>query len=1208
MRRKARKRNMQSKVQRFLLVVGILVGLADIAVAADSTDLAKGFQTPPASARPWVYWFWLNGNITREGITADLEAMRRVGIGGVLIMEVDQGTPKGPANFAGPKWRELFKFMLAEANRLGIEVNMNNDAGWCGSGGPWITPEVSQKMLVWTETNVAGPTKFAAALRQPEANAGYYRDIVVLALPTPAAESAAIADNSPKFTTSAGGKRVEGKKSAGKSATHFELPSPDADKPPYVQIEFPQPLTARTLTFAIKQIGSVFLECHGMLQVSDDGTTFRTVCEFDTTPPLQSLAFDTLSARFFRILFNKANTKAERLEISDVQLSARAGINDIRAKAAFAASSPIATRAAWPAADPGTTVPRDGILDLTSHMDMRSSPHPNPLPRGEGTDDRGRLTWDAPAGKWTVLRIGYTTAGIENHPAPVGGLGLECDKLSKEGADACFAGLMAKIITDSKPLAGKTLVSTHIDSWETGSQNWTARFREEFQRRRGYDLLPYLAVITGRVVESPEISERFLWDLRQTVADLLIENYAGRMRELAHRHGLRLSIEAYDQVPCNQMVYAGQADEPMGEFWSWPKFEMASSCTEMSSAAHVYGRRILGAEAFTATNAEKWRGYPGLIKDEGDWAFCEGINRFVFHRYAMQPWLDAKPGMSMGPWGLHYERTETWWADSAAWHAYLARCQFLLQQGLFVADICCLEPEGSPMAFVPPTSVRPAGTERGVYNFDGCTPEVLYTRMKVKDGRLVLPDGMSYRLLVLPAAETMTPRLLGRIKELVDAGATVIGPAPLKSPSLSDYPRCDDEVARLAKELWATGKVADRSPSRVLAELGVRPDFSASQPLRYTHRRLDNADTDIYFIANGQPQAVDTVCTFRISGRRPELWQPDSGRIDPISVFDQTPGWTRIPLRLDPSGSAFVVFRPGAVKPSEQIVSVTRDGRQLFGGKATADETRVPRAASLPVSSTLADKQPVQPSHEVSVPIFCAEESASRPGEEPTLDFVRGEAWQPGDYVLKTRDGQSRRSVVSDLPKPLAIDGPWEVRFAPGGGAPEKITLDRLISWSKHTDPGVKYFSGEATYLNTIHVPTEMLASNRRVYLDLGKVQVMARLKLNGRDLGVLWKPPYLVDVTDALKPGDNALEVAVVNLWINRQIGDETLPEDSKRNVNGTLKEWPAWLQQGKPSPTGRHTFTSWRLWKKGDPLQESGLLGPVLLRVTQRIGAENP
>ena len=312
-------------------------------------------------------------------------------------------------------------------------------------------------------------------------------------------------------------------------------------------------------------------------------------------------------------------------------------------------------------------------------------------------DASGRLTWQVPEGKWLVLRFGHTTTSTDNHPAPESGRGLECDKLSKEAVEAHFNALMGRLIDDNRAFAGKgkVLVSTHIDSWEVGSQNWTPRMREEFQKRRGYDLLPLLPIFTGRVVDSLEISERFLWDLRQTVSDLLIENYAGHFRTLANRHGLRLSIEAYDGVPCDEMTYAGQADEPMSEFWSWDKFSAAYSCTEMASAAHVYGKPILGAEAFTATDSEKWLGHPAYIKDLGDWAFCEGVNRFVFHRYAMQPWTNPNraPGMSMGPWGLHYERTQTWWEQSKAWHEYLARCQYLLQKGLFVADVCYLQPE-----------------------------------------------------------------------------------------------------------------------------------------------------------------------------------------------------------------------------------------------------------------------------------------------------------------------------------------------------------------------------------------------------------------------------------------------------------------------------------------------------------------------------------
>ncbi|HID23039.1 MAG TPA: glycosyl hydrolase family 43, partial [Planctomycetaceae bacterium] len=468
--------------------------------------------------------FWLNGNITREGITADLEAMKRAGIGGVLIMEVDQGVPEGDVPFAGPQWRKLFQHVCSEAKRLGLKVNMNNDAGWCGSGGPWVPPELAMQRLVWTETSVEGPRRFDGRLPQPKAVAGYYRDVTVLALPTPVR-------------------------------------------------------SAKIIGFRRK---SFHLAMH------------------------QSLA----------------------------------------------------GRATWPADPAGSAIPRDRVLDLTQKMDTN-----------------GRLVWDVPEGRWTILRIGHTPTGKDNHPAPESGRGLECDKLSHRAVQTHFASFIGKLTQDVGPLAGQTFVATHIDSWEVGVQNWTPKFRDEFRRRRGYDPLPWLPVVTGRVIGSREQSERFLWDLRQTVGELLLENYAGCMRELAQKHGLRLSIEAYTTCPVNELEYAGRADEPMGEFWSWSKYRMAFSCTEMASAAHVYGRPIVGAEAFTATNEEAWQGHPGNIKKLGDWAFCEGINRFVFHRYALQPWRDRRPGMSMGPWGLHYERTQTWWEHSQAWHEYLARCQ-----------------------------------------------------------------------------------------------------------------------------------------------------------------------------------------------------------------------------------------------------------------------------------------------------------------------------------------------------------------------------------------------------------------------------------------------------------------------------------------------------------------------------------------------------
>ena len=1289
------------KSQRSLLSDFFLAAFAWACLNApcNADPLAEQFAAPPASARPWVYWFPLDGNITREGITADLEAMARVGIGGVLYMETDQGTPKGPVPFASPAWRELIQHACKEASRLGLKINMNNDAGWCGSGGPWITPELSMQRLVWTETAVTGPKRFEAKLPQPKAVKDYYRDIAVFAYPTPAK--------------------------------------------PY------------------------------------------------RIPQLRGKSADTREA--------------------------------------------VTLRTAYPDLPSGSAIPREKIVHLTAKL---------------AAD--GQLAWDVPEGDWTLLRLGHTSTGKDNHPAPIDGRGLECDKLSKEAAETHFNNLMGKLVADNRALTGqeKTLVTTHIDSWEVHSQNWTPRFREEFQRLRGYDPLPLLPVMSGRVVDSLEISERFLWDVRQTVSELLVENYAGHMRTLAHRSGLHLSIEAYGDGPFDDLAFAGQADEPMSEFWSWNRFGAAETCTEMASAAHVYGKPILGAEAFTATDAEKWQGHPANIKELGDWAFCEGVNRFVFHRYALQPWKDVRPGVSMGPWGLHYERTQTWWEQSRAWHAYLARCQYLLQQGLFVADLCFLTPENAPQGFQSPVK---GSHDRTGYNFDGCPPDALLTRMEVKNGRLVLPDGMSYRMLVLPRTGTMTPQMLRKIRDLVVAGATVLGMPPTRSPSLVGYPQADADVRQLAQELWGDGQptaeLAERAvgkglvlwgrellpqpepeydsgsalgsakwiwfneghpersappgtryfrrivtldagskvasarllmtadnefdcwvngrkaghgdrfqqahamsvghllkpgpnviavaavnttesanpagligaltvrfadkrmldvvtdgsweasktvadtwktdpasagwpaalplgpmgmapwheieegapggsdttldiavAGRVLAKLGVSPDFACPSAAdgagpRYIHKRI--GDNDVYFVANKDAQCREFVCSFRVQGRRPELWWPDTGRIEPSVVFEQAEGCTRVPLRLDPSGSVFVIFRE-PLAGFDPVVSVARNGEPVLPSpksganitvqkavygllddpKATRDVTAKVQALfakgtlAFAVTDMAKDDDPafmqvktLRIDYLANGEAFSVSSTdgqrisvnAPAPALAATLHSGADgalvlEASEPGRYQVKTASGKTLTADVPAVPQPVEIAGEWAVEFPPKSGAPERVVLPKLISWSEHADSGVKYFSGTATYRKTFEIPAAMLGASRHLTLDLGKVDIMAEVKLNGQSFDVLWKKPFTLDVTRAVHPGSNTLEIKVVNLWINRLIGDEQLPDDSPRNKDGrTLSAWPDWLLAGKPSPTGRFTFTSHRLWKKDDPLVPSGLLGPVTLRVTE-------
>ncbi len=904
------------------------------------------FANPPDSARPWVYWFWNNGNVTKEGITADLEAMKRAGIGGVLIMDVLErfAPPKGTATFMGPEWQDLFGFAVAEAARLGLEVNMTNGPGWCGSSGPWITPELSMQHLVSTDTAIEGPRQFDGTLPKPVSKPirkdkfdsqlvvdDFYRDVAVLAFPEPA-----------------------------------------------------------------------------------DGV-----------------------------------------------------------------------------------IASEAVVDLTGRMDAD-----------------GKLSWDVPAGKWTIHRIGHASTGSSTRPPVLGGNGLECDKLSREAMDVHFAGMMKKLIDQAGPLAGKTLTATHIDSWEVGGQNWTARFREEFQKRRGYDPVPLLPSVTGvmeetvngKKVSRPKwqiggkaLADRFRWDFQQTLSELLAENYAGRLAEFAHQRGLRLSMEGYELKEFgDEATYTAVADEPMTEFWCTKSYGSQMSqakARQMASVAHINGRQIVGAEAFTADGSEQWKLHPALIKSMGDYEFSQGVNRFVFHRYAHQPWLDKAPGATMGPWGLHYERTNTWWEMSGPWHQYLSRCQFMLRQGHYVADLLYLRPEVPHQTYFTPKPEVPAG-----YRYDECSAQALIARASAKDGRIVLPDGMSYRLLVLPPQTAMTPALLKKLRDLVAAGAIILGTPPKTSPSLSGYPDCDGEVARLARELWIenNGTAAADHPfgkgevfsgvslPAILEKLKIPPDFTADTPLNWIHRRVGT--TEVYFVANPQDKPIAARCTFRVTGMQPEYWNPESGTREPLPVDETSAAGTTVTLRFDPAGSAFVVFR-----------------------------------------------DPASDSKQVASPF---------PETEPAGELA----------------------------------GPWELSFPPKWGAPDKITLPSLISWSESADPGVKYFSGTATHSKTFTAEQSLLASGQRVFLDLGDVQVMARVKLNGRDLGILWKSPFRVEITGALKSGKNKLEIEVVNLWPNRMIGDAAQPPDK------------------------RFTWSSWEPFKSDSPLLKSGLLGPVRFEVVSQ------
>ena len=1057
------------------------------ATAADSPSdatldaLAPGFQSPPPAARPWVYWFWNNGNVTSNGITADLEAMRRAGIGGVLIMDVVErfAPPRGTAEFMNPEWQNLFEFSVQEAGRLGLEINMANGPGWCGSSGPWITPELSMQMLVSTNLTVTGPQTFSAVLPSP-------------------------------FT---GGKQRH------------------------------------------------------------DG--------FDS-----SVKYDD----YYR----------------DIAVLA------------------------YPATDDGAA-PHSAVQELTAKFDAAT----------------GKLNWTVPAGRWVIERIGHTTTGSSTRPPVAGGNGLECDKLSAEAMDWHFTNMMGRLIATAGPLVGKSLVATHIDSWEVGSQNWTPKFREEFLKRRGYDPITWLPCVTDTVrvkannktttrnlenFDGPEMAARFRWDFSQTIAELLADNYIGRIEQLAQAHGLRFTLEGYNLPFGDEYTYTARADEPMTEFWtraSYGQNETYRKAQQMASVAHVYGHAIVGAEAFTSGDQEKWKLTPADIKSLGDYEFSQGINRFVVHRFAHQPYLDRAPGATMGPWGLHYERTQTWWEMSTAWHEYLARCQYLLRQGQYVADLCYLRPEVPNQTYFTPNPPVPTG-----YRYDEISAEALIQRASVEGGRLVVPGGMSYRVLVVPPVKAMTPALATKIGELARAGATILltGPRPQTAPGLADFPGCDATVAGLTADIWGAcdgqtvtehslgeGSVVwGRKLPDLLTKLAVNPDFMSDAKLNWIHRHL--ADGELYFVANPNATTVETRCRFRVAGLVPELWNPETGVKLAQAVFDTAGTGVSLPLRLEPNGSTFVMFRHPAAALIDPVVSVTHGGEPVmatvpvavqiqkatYGVPGDATRTRDVRAklqakvndnaADIPVAEMAEGDDPAYGIVKtLTVEYTVNGRLLTLSGQDPdTIHFATApdsgraaevrvaadgqlhlRARQAGHYELRTAGGRTLTADISEVPAPQAITGSWALSFPPKWGAPAQVTLESLASWSDSPVEGVKYFSGTATYTKQFNWTTESAsaATGGETWLDLGEVQVMARVKLNGQDLGVLWKPPFHVDVTGVLRPGGNTLEISVANCWPNRMIGDAGLAE------------------------TNRFTWSSWEPFTAKTPLLKSGLLGPVRL-----------
>ncbi len=985
----------------------------------DINTLRLTFLNPPDSVRPGVYWYFMDGNISKEGMTEDLEAMKKSGIGKVIFLVVNLesfGVPRGPVGLLSDKWLLLFEHAVREAKRLGIEITLGIGPGWTGSGGPWVPVNESMQDLVASTLQVAGPANKPIVLSLPKPVEpyfgeepftpelkkqweNYYEDVAVLAFPT------AKMDNKIK--------------NIDEKALYFRAP-------------------------------------------------------YSSVPAVKP---------FLPFTYNDSSY------LSD------------------------------------TFISKANIIDLTGKF------HPD-----------GTLNWEVPPGNWTIMRFVARSNGSITRPAPKQGLGFECNKFDTTALDHHLNAYIGKILQVIGAVGAKSsggLKKLHMDSWEMSSQNWTANFREEFIKRRGYDPLPFYPVYAGDIVESPEISERFLWDLRQTSQELVLDYHADQVKKYAHRLGLGLSIEPYDMNPTADLQLGASADFPMGEFWSKGfGFPTSFSIIEAASLAHIGGKSVVQAEAFTSCFSEDWKQYPGSMKNQGDWAFSAGINQFFFHTFVHQPWSNnVRPGMTLGPCGVHWDRRQTWWSMVGPYHKYISRCQFILQQGKPVADILYLTPEGAPLNFMPPPSSMVGDsdiTDRRGYNFDGCSPEELF-HAYVKDHQIIFPGGASYRLLILPAEQTMTPALLDKIRSLVYDGAIMVGLPPLKSPGLSGFPGCDQKIQSIAAELWGglespkvqtehfygKGKViwggninikdgTSLYPvydvaAKLLSEMGILKDFESSGAIRYTHRTAK--DWDFYFVSNRSDQPVNADCIFKTTKGTPQLWDPVTGKLRMLSEFYTDNDRTTIPLRFEPFQSFFIAF---------------------------------------------------------------AQESSGIPSHEKNF---------PENIVVS------------------AINGPWAVSFDPGWGGPQKIIFDHLLDWSLSPESGIKYYSGIAEYRKNFDLPLNIVKTdNKRLFLDLGEVKNIAGVKLNGHDLGVVWTAPWHVDITGVVKQKNNKLEISVANLWPNRMIGDTQYPDDGIKDG-----QFPEWLIKGQKHPGKRYTFSTFSPYKKDSPLLESGLLGPVTIQEQQ-------
>lgn len=1008
--------------------------------------IEQGFRSIPDSVQIGVYWYWLSDNISKIGVERDLEAMKEAGINRAFIGNIGiDGIPYGDNKLLSPEWWEILHAALKKATELNIEIGIFNSPGWSQSGGPWVKGSQAMRYLTSSEMTVTGPKRMKITLPSVGKDE---QDVCVIAYPAP---------DKPSVLKS----WTIQKKSGQPSSSDLILDKEETIRSLTYQINTPIKTTAKLW---VNKAGKEEL----VRQFTIDRSNPALNVGFVPYAPIV-ISLPEVKASKFRLEMSGEGEGTGQLTLSSSPMVERYPEKSLAKM--FQTPLPMWDDYLWEkqpdVSEASLMVAPDKIMNLTA------------------ASNNGTLEWDVPEGNWVIRRMVMLPTGVTNSPAAPEATGNEIDKMSREHVAFHFDAFIGEILKRIPEADRKTFKVVVQDSYETGGQNWTDDMIDVFKECYGYDPVPYLPVLSGMVVGSPDLSDRFLWDLRRLVADRVSYDYVGGLRDVCHQHGLTTWLENYGHwgFPGEFLQYGGQSDEISGEFWSEGSLGDIEN-RAASSCGHIYGKKRIWAESFTSGGPAFHR-YPYLMKQRGDRFFTEGINSTLLHLFVHQPFEDREPGMDAW-FGNEFNRKNTWFSQMDVFIEYLKRSNFMLQQGDYVADVAYFIGEDAPKMTGVCTPALPAG-----YSFDYINAEVLLQRASVKDGQIVLPGGMKYRLLVLPQLETMRPEVLKKLKELLMAGACVMGPAPKYSPSLSNYPAADQEVKSMADELWGDQSTSMRQIGKgqlfmpvtslqpVLDALSIKPDVNVGpdSPVLFIHRAT--AEGDIYFLSNQSDQPVKMDGTFRVAGKLPELWNPLTSEIRPLPEYSCSDGTTTLPIHLEGYESSFIIFRKKGI-----------------------------------------------------------------PGKTDVRNY-------PSKEVLAT------------------VTSPWQVAFENGKRGPEEpVAFPILQDWAKHTDPAIRYFSGKAVYTNRItldELPTKAL------YLDLGKVMVMAKVKINGQYAGGVWTTPYRLPIGEYLKKGENLIEVEVVNNWQNRLIGDSMLPEAE------------------------RATWTNVNPWNPDSPLQESGLIGPV-------------